>query len=240
MDSEKELKEAITAYLSKQEQRSKLGDMSKRKEFRLNLNINSIMADNEKLGRAILQSPLEVLPFFDDIIREMMIDQMDVPDKQKSNLQLQKFHVTFDGSLGRQSVTPRGLTADLANKFVSSTGIVTKMSTARPKLNKSVHFCEETGKITSKDYSDQYVIGTSSKEQGMANANNVLTKSSMVPIRDFDGNPLSMEFGFSNFTDFQSLLLQEPPERLPYGQLPRSVEVILENDLVDRVKPGDR
>jgi DNA replication licensing factor MCM3 len=72
------------------------------------------------------------------------------------------------------------------------------------------------------------------------NAGERLPTSSAMATKDPNNNPLELEFGLCQYKDYQTLVLQEMPEKAKVGQLPRSVDVILEFDLVDHVKPGDR
>jgi DNA replication licensing factor MCM3 len=96
---------------------------------------------------------------------------------------------------------------------------------------KSIHYCDATQKFHSRAYHDATIIAPSSTMTG---------STTVIPQDDGDGHPLLMEYGLSTFRDNQTVSIQEMPERAPAGQLPRGVEVVLADDLVDCCKPGDR
>jgi len=51
--------------------------------------------------------------------------------------------------------------------------------------------------------------------------------------------PMRLLLERSRFIDWQKVRIQESPEELPPGQMPRSVDVVLKGDIVDMSRPGD-
>uniref|UniRef100_A0A4W5KRV5 DNA replication licensing factor MCM3 n=1 Tax=Hucho hucho TaxID=62062 RepID=A0A4W5KRV5_9TELE len=141
--------------------------------------------------------------------------------------QFEEFHVGFEGSFGTKHVTPRTLAARYLGNLVCVEGIVTKCSLVRPKITRSVHYCPATKKTLERKYTDLTSL-------------DAFPSSSIYPTKDEENNPLETEFGLCVYKDHQTLTIQEMPEKAPAGQLPRSVDVIANDDLVDTVKPGDR
>eukprot|EP00696_Hemimastix_kukwesjijk_P005438 gnl/Hemi2/16879_TR5613_c0_g1_i1.p1 gnl/Hemi2/16879_TR5613_c0_g1~~gnl/Hemi2/16879_TR5613_c0_g1_i1.p1 ORF type:complete len:818 (+),score=225.46 gnl/Hemi2/16879_TR5613_c0_g1_i1:87-2540(+) len=134
----------------------------------------------------------------------------------------------FDGSFGSHHLSPRTLTSEYISSLVCVDGIVTKSTLVRPKIVQSVHYCKATKKFTTQEYRE-----ATSMKPGPPTG-------STYPTKDDDGNLLTTEYGLSVYKDSQTFAVQEMPERAPPGQLPRSADVLLEGDLVDRCKPGDR
>jgi len=170
----------------------------------------------------VLRHPIECIPAFQEALDETIRNQ-----HPKLLLDGQACHITFTGEYGHSKVSPRSLSASLLNTLVSVTGIVTRATLVRPKIVRSVHYAEKSQVWVSRDYRDEASF------EG-------LPTPVTYPTRDDNDNLLTTQFGLSQYIDRQSITLQELPETSPPGQLPRSVEVVLEDDLRDCCKPGDR
>jgi DNA replication licensing factor MCM3 len=205
------------------------------KKFRFIVDINELRSFESDLANKIIRRPREYIVALQEagVERSKKIDPSFEKVLKSADLQ-----VGFEGSFGQNSVSPRGLTSSLLNSLVQVEGIITKCSSVRPKLQRSVQYCPKTKLFSVRDYRDNTSIDIGIEVTGGMGER--LPTSSAMATQDAEGNPLELEPGLCMYKDYQSLVLQEMPEKARVGQLPRSVDVILEHDLVDRAKPGDR
>ncbi len=120
----------------------------------------------------------------------------------------------------------RGLRAKNIDSFIWSNGILIRCSTIRPKLIKATFECVLCG-------SQFEVIQLTSRIKWPNFCSNQRCKAKTQS--DF-----RLVSKSSEFIDWQSVMIQEIPEDLPSGRIPRSIQAILTHELVDTVRPGDR
>uniref|UniRef100_A0A8C4QA97 DNA replication licensing factor MCM3 n=1 Tax=Eptatretus burgeri TaxID=7764 RepID=A0A8C4QA97_EPTBU len=200
----------------------KVRDMITDNRSRLIVNLNDLRRANATRANRLLTNCFEELLAFQNALKEFVATLDATYSKQ-----FEEFCVGFEGSFGSKHASPRTLTSRLLGSMVCVEGIVTKCSLVRPKVVRSVHYCPTTRKTIERKYSDLTSLEP-------------FPTSTVYPTKDEDNNPLETEFGLSSYKDHQIISIQEMPEKAPAGQLPRSVDVILDEDLVDSSKPGDR
>ncbi|XP_059558226.1 DNA replication licensing factor MCM3 [Myotis daubentonii] len=224
-----ELREAQRDYLDflddEEDQgiyQSKVRELISDNQYRLIVNVNDLRRKNEKRANRLLNNAFEELVAFQRALKDFVASIDATYAKQ-----YEEFYIGLEGSFGSKHVSPRTLTSVFLSCVVCVEGIVTKCSLVRPKVVRSVHYCPATKKTIERHYSDLTTLVA-------------FPSSSVYPTKDEENNPLETEYGLSVYKDHQTITIQEMPEKAPAGQLPRSVDVILDNDLVDKVKPGDR
>ncbi|XP_003748560.1 zygotic DNA replication licensing factor mcm3 [Galendromus occidentalis] len=204
--------------------REKITEMLALKKRRLIVNINDMRTKNPKRAAELLNNTAEEMLAFELALKSIVM-QAD-PSLQKEYRGL-RFSIGLEGSFGNRHVTPRSLTCTNLGGIVCVEGIVTKASLIKPKIVRSVHYCPATEKFLERNYTD-------------ISSYDSTPSSSIYPTKDDDGNLLETEFGLSTYKDHQTLTIQEMPEKAPAGQLPRSVDILCDDDMVDLCKPGDR
>ncbi len=209
--------------------RDAIRDLLAKGEKRLTISIDEVREFDKSSWEGLLNEPAEFLPAFERALRDNVTAIYDPgnPAFQEIDDQSQ-FYLSFRGAFGHHSVSPRTIRSLHLSKLISVEGIVTRASLVRPKVVRSVHYCEHSGRFHAREYRDQ------------TTSFNPITTAAIYPTEDPEGYKLMTEYGYSTYRDHQTITLQEMPERAPAGQLPRSLEIILDDDLVDSLKPGDR
>ncbi|CAH1956081.1 unnamed protein product [Acanthoscelides obtectus] len=213
-------------FLDDQEDQGKYANLIKNmiadKSLRLVVNINDLRRKNPSRAQALLTNAFEEQKAFQAALKECVINSTSEFIKDQ-----EEYFIAFEGSFGKNHVTPRTLTSKYLGNLICVEGIVTKCSLVHPKIVRSVHYCPTTNKVIERKYTDLTSF-------------DAFPSAAVYPTKDDDGNPLETEFGLSTYKDHQTISIQEMPEKAPAGQLPRSVDIICDNDLVDVCKPGDR
>ncbi|PVX27576.1 MAG: Minichromosome maintenance protein MCM [Candidatus Bathyarchaeum sp.] len=106
-------------------------------------------------------------------------------------------------------------------KLIHISGIMMRASEVKPLLVKAVFLCRICQAEIPQD-----------QDEGK------YTEPALCPVCT-KKTPMRLVPQKSQFKDWQKVRIQESPEELPPGQMPRSVDVILEGDIVDISRPGD-
>ncbi len=192
------------------------------------------------LADIIENNPDEALMALSESIRELVRDE----DPEYVN-KVYRFYARLSGWV---KATPiRQLRSEHINKLVMVDGIIVRATPPRQKLYKAVYaHILPTGEM----HEFEWPPGEG-EEIG-----DELEKPTYCPIcvsmaftdefEESGGRRRGAKGIFklipekSKYRDWQLIVIQEKPEEIPAGQIPRSIEVVLTDDLVDVARPGDR
>jgi replicative DNA helicase Mcm len=192
-------------------------------------------------GMAVAGGKSFVVDFDELLAAEPQLVQqlMDKPDEyleyanRAAKAQLQIEESDYAEEIGNVIVRFRGLPeatplrilgSKHIGKFVMLEGIVVRASPARPMVMEAAFKCKWCGAMSNITQSGPFLTAPLA-----CSAPECRRKSSFEFIQEE-----------STFIDSQDVRIQERPEDLPPGQLPRWLDIkLLERDIVDAARPGD-
>ncbi|PWZ02651.1 putative MCM6-involved in replication [Testicularia cyperi] len=194
------------------------------------VDFSHILRTDEVLARAISDQYYRFLPY----LRRALLDLVNtyVPNylylnahvaaTASSGLVPRDFSVSFY-NLGLVSGI-RDLRTDRVGKLVSISGTVTRTSEVRPELLYGAFTCASC-QATVRDVEQQFKY-----------TEPVMCRNPLCQNR----REWQLNVDQSRFCDWQKVRIQENANEIPTGSMPRSLDVILRSEIVERAKAGDK
>ncbi|KZS95697.1 DNA unwinding-related protein [Sistotremastrum niveocremeum HHB9708] len=189
-----------------------------------------ILLTNSELANTILQNYYRFLPFLKRAVFNAV--RLHAPtyvylNSTSSNattagLQKRDFSVAFFGLPLVSGI--RDLRMEKVGKLTSISGTVTRTSEVRPELLLGSYRCEMcNGIIENVEQQFKY------------------TEPALCPNGTCNNrSAFQLNITTSTFTDWQKVRIQENANEIPTGSMPRSLDVILRGEMVERAKAGDK
>ncbi|KAI9291576.1 MCM-domain-containing protein [Neoconidiobolus thromboides FSU 785] len=201
--------------------------------FGLNVYITDIISHNDKLAQEMQDDPNEYLKCFEAAvteaakklkINEEYSDEIDLP------VRVPQFQVVLKSTSTMQYI--RDLNANTIGKLVKITGIVISASSLSSKATSLFIRCKSCG------HSKRLPVRAGISGVQIPRKCDNEAKEANQEACPLD--PFTIDHDRSLFVDQQTLKLQEAPDMVPVGELPKYLLLSADRCLVNQVVPGTR
>ena len=209
--------ERFLDFFKKEKYREKISQMAIQGKESFTVDFEELFGFDQKLAETMLEKPDTYLEHANNAAyAQLGIEEREYAEK------IEKIVVRIIQLLGREQL--RKLGSKQMGKLVMIEAIVVRATPVRPMVMQAAFKCKRCGTVSRVEQSGQFL-----------RAPTVCTS----PDCGKDG-PFEFMQDDSLFIDSQDLRLQERPEDLPPGQLPRTLAVkLIGSEVVDVARPGD-
>jgi len=213
--------ERFQEFFKTEKYRQRISQMAVSGKKSLTVDFEELLTFDQKLAEKLLEAPDEYLKHADNAAyAQLQIEDPEYAEKIANEIE------TITVRIVRlwQATHLRKLGSSHIGKLVMIEGIVVRSTPVRPMVMRAAFKCKRCGEITPVNQTGQFL-----KAPFMCSNPSCRAKG----LFDFVQEE-------STFIDSQDLRIQERPEDLPPGQLPRTLHVkLVGSEIVDIARPGD-
>ncbi|KAJ2928801.1 hypothetical protein H1R20_g8207, partial [Candolleomyces eurysporus] len=214
------------------------------KLYLLEVDLRHVSLYHDDLAHAIQDRPADILPLFESaatkIAKQLLTPRNNAEGtnaSESSGPADTSFKIQVTLKSGLNLLQFRDLTADIMNKLVRVPGIVISASVLSARATKLHLQCRScaTPKVI---YPSAGIGGVGSgSDRGLPRVCEAQRdgQEKQCPI-----DPYLIIHSKSTFADQQTLKLQEAPDMVPVGELPRHMLLVVDRNLTGKVVPGSR
>lgn len=196
-------------------------------QFYLEVDLQDLTSFDEQLADKLTKSPAEFLPLFEDAAKEMA-DEVTKP-RPLGEEEVQDIQITLKSEANPMSV--RELRSEQMAKLVKIPGIIISASAIRAKATNITIQCRSCRNTISN-------IPLKPGLEGYAMPRKCPSDQAGRPPCPLD--PFFIMPDKCKCVDFQVLKLQESPDAVPNGEMPRHMQLYCDRYLTEKVVPGNR